>query len=219
MPQPENADYLEGLDLDRSADDLENPLDPNNFNEDEANDSDKTTDEGTQEDSDESEADENKDPDSDDEDDDSDIDYKKKYDDEKLRNEKLSSKLKKGYKKHWEDKAKSLTRAEAKEMQLDFQTKMEKQREEEIELLEKFPEARKSMIATRKIANDKDIPLDVAYLMANKDKYLDPSYENTRKDWRTGIDWRFTTKQAKSKADQIFSKWPKFLENSKAKAK
>jgi len=208
--------YLEDLDLDESTEDLHDDFDSERDGDDN-DDSDKTDEDGKQkseEDDSWDDADKNKGKDDDKERDDDEwededkTDYKKKYEEEKTRVDKLSSKLKKGYKKHWEIKAKALTQDDLEV----FQQKLETQRKEEYDLIDKFPDAKTQVSDLRKLANDKDLSLDDAYLILNKKRFTDPTYENNRRNWRTSINWNFTHKEAVSVADKIFAKKPKFME-------
>jgi len=129
---------------------------------------------------------------------------RKELDELKNKNQKLYQKLKSGYKKGAEIKKDYVSKDDVEQIIRKVQT----EKEQEISFVSKYEDASDYLPEIKKVMKEDGISIDKAYALVKGKMLFDEAYKNQLLESRTWNHWDLVKKQS-SRADDIFSKWPK----------
>lgn len=124
------------------------------------------------------------------------------------KNQKLYQKLKSGYKKGVKVKESVKKDYVSKDDLRLMMDEINKEKEDESLLINTYDDAAELMPEIKAAAKEMWLSINKAYALVKGQMMTDEAYRNQVMQTRTANHWSFTKKQS-SKADEIFSKWPK----------
>lgn len=134
---------------------------------------------------------------------------RKENEDLKNKNKSLYEKLKWGYKKHAQVKEAVKKDFVSKDDVRSILKEIETDRVLEQKLIKQYEDAEELLPEIHKIKEEKNLSIDEAYALVKGKLMSDEQYRNQVNQWRTANHWTFRQAELKTKADNIFSQWPK----------
>ena len=126
------------------------------------------------------------------------------------KNKSLYEKLKWGYKKHAKVNENYVSKDEVKNLIKEVET----ERLKETELINKYDDAKELLPEVRKLQREKWLDIDTAYDLVRWKMLRDEWYRNQIQSERTANYGTMKQTEAKTKADSIFSQWPKIAQKN-----
>jgi deoxyribodipyrimidine photolyase len=125
------------------------------------------------------------------------------------KNQKLYEKMKSWYKKWTNLKQKISTDYVSKDEVRNIMEQVQKEKEDELRLVDTFEDAKELLTEVKKFAKDKWLSIEDSYAFVKGKMLADDGYRNQILESRVGNHGSFVKNDLKSKADNIFSKWPR----------